>query len=71
MILRSQIKDKAREKGFDNANQLSTQARVGYRSVSAIWEYDTPIGDTKIITLEKIARALGVTVTELYIVLGD
>jgi DNA-binding Xre family transcriptional regulator len=52
-----------------NMAKLSRMADVNYNTIRAI--YDNPNRDVAVTTLEKIAKALKVKVTDLYEILPD
>lgn len=52
-----------------NMAKLSRMADVNYNTIRAI--YDNPHRDVAVTTLEKIARALKVEVTDLYEIVPD
>ena len=52
-----------------NMAKLSRMADVNYNTIRAI--YDNPNRDVAVTTLEKIAKALKVEVTELYEIIPD
>jgi len=52
-----------------NMAKLSRMADVNYNTIRAI--YDNPHRDVAVTTLEKIAKALKVKVTDLYEILPD
>ena len=52
-----------------NMAKLSRMADVNYNTIRAI--YDNPNRDVAVTTLEKIAKALKVNVTDLYEIIPD
>ena len=61
-MIRLKIKEIAESKGI-NQGQLSRLADVGYSTIRRI--FDDPHYSVNFTTLEKIAKALGVSATEL------
>jgi transcriptional regulator with XRE-family HTH domain len=59
---RLRVKEVAQEKGFSMA-RLQRMADINLKTIQAIWH--NPQHDASLKTLDKIARALGVPVTEL------
>jgi transcriptional regulator with XRE-family HTH domain len=59
---RLRVKEVARAKGFTMA-RLQRAADINLKTIQAIWH--NPQHDASLNTLDKIARALGVPVTEL------
>ena len=52
-----------------NMSKLSRMADVNYNTIRGIW--DNPNRDVAVTTLEKIAKALGVKVSDLYEIIPD
>ncbi len=50
-------------------SKLSRMADVNYNTIRGIW--DNPNRDVAVTTLEKIAKALGVNVSDLYEIVPD
>lgn len=67
-VVRLRIREVAESKGI-NMSKLSRMSDVNYNTIRAIW--DNPHRDIALTTLEKIARALGVPMNELYESLPD
>ena len=65
-ILKSKIKDLARERNIKNVNRLAKLAALDYKSVAKVWEYDAPMNKTTAITMHHLARALNVRPSALY-----
>jgi DNA-binding Xre family transcriptional regulator len=61
---RFRVAEIAEEQGL-NIHQLSQMARVSYSSVHKIWNNEAK--DVTVSTLSKLAEALGVNVTDLFI----
>ncbi|HZS77574.1 MAG TPA: helix-turn-helix transcriptional regulator [Ktedonobacteraceae bacterium] len=67
-MVRLKIREIAEAKKI-NMSRLSRMADVNYNTIRAIW--DNEMKDVTVSTLEKIARALKVDVSELIEVLPD
>jgi DNA-binding Xre family transcriptional regulator len=67
-MVRLKIRDIAEAKKI-NMSKLSRMADVNYNTIRAIW--DNEMKDVTVSTLEKIARALKVDISELMEVLPD
>lgn len=67
-MVRLKIREIAEAKKI-NMSKLSRMADVNYNTIRAIW--DNEMKDVTVSTLEKIARALKVDVSELIEVLPD
>ncbi|MBO0789719.1 MAG: helix-turn-helix transcriptional regulator [Ktedonobacteraceae bacterium] len=67
-MIRLKIREIAEAKRI-NMSKLSRMADVNYNTIRAIWDNETK--DVNVSTLEKIARALQVEVSELIEVLPD
>ena len=67
-MVRLKVREIAESKKI-NMSKLSRLADVNYNTIRAIWDDDTK--DVNISTLEKIARALQVDITELIEMLPD
>lgn len=67
-MVRLKIREIAEAKKI-NMSKLSRMADVNYNTIRAIW--DNEMKDVNVSTLEKIARALKVDVSELIEVLPD
>jgi DNA-binding Xre family transcriptional regulator len=67
-MIRLKIREIAEAKKI-NMSKLSRMADVNYNTIRAIW--DNEMKDVTLSTLEKIARALKVDVSELIEVLPD
>jgi DNA-binding Xre family transcriptional regulator len=67
-VVRLKIREIAEAKKI-NMSKLSRMADVNYNTIRAIW--DNEMKDVTVSTLEKIARALKVDVSELIEVLPD
>jgi DNA-binding Xre family transcriptional regulator len=67
-MVRLKIRDIAEAKKI-NMSKLSRMADVNYNTIRAIW--DNEMKDVTVSTLEKIARALKVDISELIEVLPD
>jgi DNA-binding Xre family transcriptional regulator len=67
-VVRLKIREIAEAKKI-NMSKLSRMADVNYNTIRAIW--DNEMKDITVSTLEKIARALKVDVSELIEVLPD
>ena len=61
--VRYRVKELAESRGLDRA-KLARQADVTYETIHSLWR--NPYRDVSMSTLLKIARALGVVVTDLY-----
>jgi len=61
--VRYRVKELAESRGLDRA-KLARQADVTYETIHSLWR--NPYRDVSMSTLLKIARALGVGVTDLY-----
>jgi DNA-binding Xre family transcriptional regulator len=68
MAVRLRVREIAETKKI-NMSKLSRMADVNYNTVRAIW--DNEMKDVTVSTLEKLARALKVNVSELMEVLPD
>jgi DNA-binding Xre family transcriptional regulator len=68
LVVRLKIREIAEAKKI-NMSKLSRMADVNYNTIRAIW--DNEMKDVTVSTLEKIARALKVDVSELIEVLPD
>lgn len=67
-MIRLRVKEIADKRGITMA-RLSRLADLNYGTIRAI--YENPNRDVAVTTLEKIARALKVKVTDLYEILPD
>ena len=67
-MVRLKIREIAEAKKI-NMSKLSRMADVNYNTIRAIW--DNELKDVTVSTLEKIARALKVDISELMEVLPD
>jgi len=67
-VVRLKIREIAEAKKI-NMSKLSRMADVNYNTIRAIW--DNELKDVTVSTLEKIARALKVDISELMEVLPD
>lgn len=67
-MIRLKIRDIAESKKI-NMSKLSRMADVNYNTIRGIW--DNPNRDVAVTTLEKIAKALGVAVSDLYEIVPD
>ena len=67
-MIRLKIRDIAEAKKI-NMSKLSRMADVNYNTIRGIW--DNPNRDIAVTTLEKIAKALGVNITDLYDIVPD
>jgi DNA-binding Xre family transcriptional regulator len=67
-VIRLKIREIAESKKI-NMSKLSRMADVNYNTVRGIW--DNPNRDIAVTTLEKIAKALGMNVSDLYEILPD
>ncbi|HLJ33131.1 MAG TPA: helix-turn-helix transcriptional regulator [Ktedonobacteraceae bacterium] len=67
-MVRLKIRDIAEAKKI-NMSKLSRMADVNYNTIRAIW--DNEMKDVTVSTLDKIARALKVDISELIEVLPD
>jgi len=61
-LRRLRVKEVAQEKGFSMA-KLQRAADINLKTIQAIWH--NPQHDASLKTLDKIAKALGVPITEL------
>jgi DNA-binding Xre family transcriptional regulator len=67
-VIRLKIRDIAEAKKI-NMSKLSRMADVNYNTIRGIW--DNPNRDIAVTTLEKIAKALGVSIADLYDIVPD
>jgi DNA-binding Xre family transcriptional regulator len=67
-MIRLRVRQIAESKGV-NMSQLSRRADVAYNTIRAIWDDERK--DVAVSTLEKIARALNVSVHDLIEVVPD
>ena len=67
-VIRLKIREIAESKKL-NMSKLSRMADVNYNTIRGIW--DNPNRDVAVTTLEKIAKALGVNVSDLYEIVPD
>ncbi len=67
-MIRLKIREIAESKKI-NMSKLSRMADVNYNTVRGIW--DNPNRDVAVTTLEKIAKALGMKVSDLYDIVPD
>jgi len=67
-VVRLKIREIAEAKKI-NMSKLSRMADVNYNTIRAIW--DDELKDVTVSTLEKIARALNVDISELIEMLPD
>ena len=67
-VIRLKIREIAEYKKI-NMSKLSRMADVNYNTIRGIW--DNPNRDVAVTTLEKIAKALGVNVSDLYEIVPD
>ena len=67
-VIRLKIRDIAESRKI-NMSKLSRMADVNYNTIRGIW--DNPNRDIAVTTLEKIAKALGVNVSDLYEIVPD
>jgi DNA-binding Xre family transcriptional regulator len=68
IVIRLKIREIAESKKI-NMSKLSRMADVNYNTIRGIW--DNPNRDVAVTTLEKIATALRVKVSDLYEILPD
>ena len=68
MHLRLHIKEIATKKGISRT-KLSRFADLNYATVNSLWTDE--VRDVQVVTLEKIARVLGVKATDLYTPVDD
>ncbi len=61
-MLRLRVKEVATEKGF-NMSSLSRASNISFNTIKRLWT--RPYGGANINTLDKIARVLGVPISEL------
>ena len=61
-MIRLRVREIAEARNI-NMSKLSRMADLNYNTIRAIW--DDPMRDIAVSTLEKLAKALGVEVTEL------
>lgn len=67
-VIKLKIRELAESKKI-NMSKLSRMSDVNYNTIRGIW--DNPNRDVAVTTLEKIAKALGVNVSELYEIVPD
>ncbi len=67
-MIRLKIREIAESRKI-NMSKLSRMADVNYNTIRGIW--DNPNRDVAVTTLEKIAKALGVNVSDLYEIVPD
>jgi len=67
-VIKLKIREIAESKKI-NMSKLSRMADVNYNTIRGIW--DNPNRDVAVTTLEKIAKALGVNVSDLYEIIPD
>ena len=67
-MIRLKIRELAERRGI-NMSKLSRMSDVNYNTIRGIW--DNPNRDIAVTTLEKIAKALKVDVSELYEIVPD
>jgi DNA-binding Xre family transcriptional regulator len=67
-MIRLHIREIAEARGI-NMSKLSRMSDVNYNTIRGIW--DDPNRDIAVTTLEKIARALRVDVSDLYEIVPD
>ena len=67
-VIRLKIRDIAESRKI-NMSKLSRMADVNYNTIRGIW--DNPNRDVAVTTLEKIAKALGVNISDLYEIIPD
>ena len=67
-MIKLKIREIAESKKI-NMSKLSRMADVNYNTIRGIW--DNPNRDVAVTTLEKIAKALGVNVSDLYEIIPD
>ncbi len=67
-MIRLKIREIAESKKI-NMSKLSRMSDVNYNTIRGIW--DNPNRDVAVTTLEKIAKALHVNVSDLYEILPD
>lgn len=67
-VIRLKIREIAESKKI-NMSKLSRMADVNYNTIRGIW--DNPNRDIAVTTLEKIAKALGANVSDLYEIVPD
>ncbi len=67
-MIRLRIREIAETRGI-NMSKLSRMSDVNYNTIRGIW--DDPNRDIAVTTLEKIAKALRVDVSDLYEIVPD
>ncbi len=67
-VIRLKIREIAESRKI-NQSKLSRMSDVNYNTIRGIW--DNPHRDVAVTTLEKIATALGVPVSDLYEIVPD
>ncbi len=67
-VIRLKIREIAESKKI-NMSKLSRMSDVNYNTIRGIW--DNPNRDVAVTTLEKIAKALSVNVSDLYEIIPD
>jgi DNA-binding Xre family transcriptional regulator len=67
-VIRLKIREIAESRKI-NMSKLSRMADVNYNTIRGIW--DNPNRDIAVTTLEKIAKALNVNVSDLYEIVPD
>ncbi len=67
-VIRLKIREIAESKKI-NMSKLSRMSDVNYNTIRGIW--DNPNRDVAVTTLEKIAKALNVSISDLYEILPD
>lgn len=68
MRIRLHIRELAEERGISKT-KLSYKAELNYTTVSDLWKDE--VKNVQLVTLLKVARVLGVAVTDLYTAIDD
>ena len=67
-LIHLRVKEVAESKGVTRT-QLSRRGDINYATVNAMWT--NPKHDVSIKVLEKVARVLGVDISDLYVIVPD
>ncbi len=62
-MIRLKVQEIARERGF-SMSRLSREAGMAYKTIQIIWR--NPYHEVTTTTLDKLARAMGVTPSDLF-----
>lgn len=61
-MVRLKVRELAEQKGY-NQSSLARATKLGYSTIKRLWQ--NPYHETSTVTLEKIARVLGVKTSDL------